>query len=252
MKKIITKTIEDKVTEWVKKNEAILVQHHEDEELTTEYYARNGGDSGSDFDLLVVSYENDEVEEALLWTFKDMDKDKYLSDEPHTYDFYAWIEMNMDHVDSDYYNDWLKGNYHDDGFLSLYVDYLLYQKDEGAVEYTSGRFEDDYKETTLAESIKNSFADVFDKDVWDKVLSDAFHTENSGQGVWLVRSDSSFYEKGYALTLRTDSYPYIIMVNSNIWQKVIDYVNSEGFLLWNGTTNVYGSGSVQGERVTLY
>ena len=252
MKKIITKTIEDKVTEWVKKNEAILVQHHEDEELTTEYYARNGGDSGSDFDLLVVSYENDEVEEALLWTFKDMDKDKYLSDEPHTYDFYAWIEMKQDHVDSESYNHWLKGDYYDDYFFSLYVDYLLYHKAQDAVECTTKQLEPDYKEITLAERLKNSFAEVFDKGEWDKVLSDAFHEENSGQGVWLVRSDSSFYENGYSYTARTPNCAYVIMVNSNIWQKVIEYVKGEGFGLWDGTTNVYGSGCVQGKRVTLY
>ena len=252
MEKIITKSIKDKATEWVEKYNAIKVHEIEYEDCVTKEYARNGGDSGSDFDLLVVSYQNDEVEEALLWTFKDMDMDKYLSDEPHSYDFYAWIEMNQDHVTAVSYNNWLKGDYYDEYFFSLYVDYLIDKKDTGMFEHTSGRFKYDYKEITLAESIKNSFADVFDEDVWNKVLSDAFHTENSGQGVWLVRSDSSFYEKGYALTLRTDSYPYIIMVNSNIWQKVIDCVKSEGFSLWDGTTNVYGSGCVQGKRVTLY
>lgn len=121
-----------------------------------------------------------------------------------------------------------------------------------AVEYTTKKLEPDYKDVTLAESLKNSFAEVFDKDVWDKVLSNAFHTENAGQGVWLVRSDSSFYENGYSIPIRTDISAYIIMVNSNIWEKVIEYVKSEGFLLWDGTTNVNGSGIVQGKRVTLY
>ena len=252
MEKIITKSVKDKVMEWVKKYDAIMVQHHEDEELTTEYYASTGDDSGSDFYILVVDYKNDEVESAMLHTFKDMDIVKYLSNEPSTYDFYAWIEMNQEHVDSESYNHWLKGDYYDDILFSLYVDYLLYHKQRDAVECTTKQLEPDYKEITLAERIKNSFAEVFDKDEWDKVLSDAFHEENAGQGVWLVRSDSSFYEKGYSYTLRTANCAYIIMVNSNIWQKVIEYVKGEGFGLWDGTTNVYGSGCVQGKRITLY
>lgn len=253
MEKIIVKKVEDKVSEWVNKHNAIKTNVSEDEGLITEYYARTGGDSGNDFDILVVEYyQNGNFERAMLYTFKDMDIDKHLSDEPRTYDFYAWIEMNQDHVDSESYNNWLKGDYYDDYFFSLYVDYLLYRKTQDAVECTTKQLEPDYKEITLAERLKNSFAEVFDKDEWDKVLSDAFHEENSGQGVWLVRSDSSFYEKGYSYTCRTQNHAYIIMVNSNIWDKVIEYVNGEGFLLWSGTTNVYGSGCVQGKRVTLY
>lgn len=250
MEKIIAKIIIEKAMDWVEKNNAIMVRKIEYEDCITEYYASTGGDAGSDFDILVVNYHNDNEEDAMLYTFKDMDIDKYLSDYPHPYDFYDWMEMNQDHVDAESYSHWIEGNHYDDYFFSLYVDYLLYQKQQGTVEYTSKRFEDDYKEITLAESIKNSFADVFDKDVWDKVLSDAFHTENSGQGVWLVRSDSSFYENGYSIPIRTDNIAYIIMVNSNIWQKVISHVKSEGFSLWTG--KVYGSGGVYGERVTLY
>ena len=252
MEKIITKSVEDKVTEWVKKYDAIKAKVTE-HPTRTEYYARNGGYSGRDFDILEVEYsKNGKFERAILYTFKDMDIDKHLSDEPNTYDFYAWIEMNQDHVDAESYNHWLKGDYYDDYFFSLYVDYLLEQKQYGNVECIYMKLEPDYKVVTLAESIKNSFAEVFDKDEWAKVLSDAFHTENAGQGVWLVRSDSSFYEKGYSYTLRTPNHAYIIMVNSNIWEKVIEYVKSEGFLLYSGTTNVYDSGSVQGKRVTLY
>ena len=253
MEKIITKSVEDKVTEWVENYDAINVKVTEDGERISEHYARTGGDSGSDFDILEVEYsQNGKFERAILYTFKDMDIDKHLSDEPRTYDFYAWIEMNQEHVDSESYNHWLKGDYYDDCFFSLYVDYLLYHKTQDAVECTTKQLEPDYKEITLAESIKNSFSDVFDKDEWAKVLTDAFHEENSGQGVWLVRSDSSFYEKGYSYTCRTSNHAYIIMVNSNIWEKVIEYVKDEGFLLYNGTTNVYGSGCVQGKRVTLY
>lgn len=252
MEKIITKSVEDKVTEWVKKHDAIKVKNTEDGERITEYYASTCGDSGNDFDILVVSYQNDVVESAVLHTFKGMDIDKHLSDEPRTYDFYAWIEMNQDHVDSESYNHWLKGDYYDDYFFSLYVDYLLYHETQDAVECTTKQLEPDYKEITLSERIKNSFAEVFDKNEWDKVLSDAFNEENAGQGVWIVRSDSSFYEKGYSYTCRTPNHAYIIMVNSNIWQKVIEYVKGEGFGLWDGTTNVYGSGCVQGKRVTLY
>ena len=248
MEKIITKSVEDKVTEWVKKYDAINVKVTEDGERNSEYYARTGVNSGNDFNILVVSYQNDEVQSAVLHTFKGMDIDKYLSNEPYTYDFYAWIEMNCEHVNSESYNDWVKGNNYNDYYFSLYVEYLLNCKKQDAVEL----LEPDYKEITLAERIKNSFAEVFDKDEWDKVLSDAFHEENAGQGVWLVRSDSSFYDKGYSYTLRTANCAYIIMVNSNIWQKVIEYVKGEGFGLWDGTTNVYGSGCVQGKRVTLY
>ena len=252
MEKIITKSVEEKVTEWVKKYDAIKVKVTE-HQTRSEYYARTGGDSGRDFDILEVEYsKNGKFERAILYTFKDMDIDKHLSDEPNTYDFYAWIEMNQDHVDAESYSHWLKGDYYDDYFFSLYVDYLLEQKQYGNVECFYMKLEPDYKVVTLAESIKNSFAEVFDKDEWAKVLSDAFHTENAGQGVWLVRSDSSFYEKGYSYTLRTPNHAYIIMVNSNIWEKVIEYVKSEGFLLYSGTTNVYDSGSVQGKRVTLY
>lgn len=253
MEKIITKSVEDKVTEWVKKYDAINVKVAEDGERNSEHYARTGGDSGSDFDILEVEYsQNGKFERAILYTFKDMDIEKHLSDEPRTYDFYAWIELNKDHVDAESYNHWLKGDYYDDCFFSLYVDYLLYHKTQDAVECTTKQLEPDYKEITLAESIKNSFSDVFDKDEWAKVLTDAFHEENSGQGVWLVRSDSSFYEKGYSYTCRTQNNAYIIMVNSNIWEKVIEYVKDEGFLLYSGTTNVYGSGCVQGKRVALY
>lgn len=251
MKKIITKTVEDKVMEWVRKYNAVKVKTPEDEKPTTEYYARSGGDSGSDFDILIVDYQNDTLEGAELYTFEDMDIDKYLSKEPNTYDFYAWIEMNK-HVNSESYCNWLKGNHYDDLYFQKYVDYLLYLSQASPVEYTTKKLEPDYKEITLAESIKNSFAEVFDKDEWDKVLSDAFHTENSGQGVWLVRSDSSFYKNGYSYTLRTDNHAYIIMVNGNIWEKVIKHVKSEGFLTWYGTTNVYGGVYVNGYRVTLY
>lgn len=252
MKKIITKSVEDKVTEWVKKYDAIKAKVTENP-TSTEYYARTGGDSGRDFDILEVEYsQNGKFERAILYTFKDMDIDKYLSNEPKTYDFYAWIELSQYHVDAESYNHWIKGDYYDDFFFSLYVEYLLYQKQYGDVECIYMLLEPDYKVVTLAESLKNSFAEVFDKDEWAKVLSDAFHTENAGQGVWLVRSDSSFYEKGYSYTLRTPNHAYIIMVNSNIWEKVIEYVKSEGFLLYSGTTNVYDSGSVQGKRVTLY
>lgn len=253
MEKIITKSVEDKVTEWVKKYDAINVKVAEDGERNSEHYARTGGDSGSDFDILEVEYsQNGKFERAILYTFKDMDIDKYLSNEHKTYDFYAWIELNKDHVDAESYNHWIKGDYYDDYFFSLYVDYLLDQKQHSYVECIYMKLEPDYKEVTLAESIKNSFAEVFDKEEWAKVLTDAFHEENSGQGVWLVRSDSSFYEKGYSYTCRTPNHAYIIMVNSNIWEKVIKYVKGEGFLLFDGTTNVYGSGCVQGKRVTLY
>ena len=181
-----------------------------------------------------------------------MDIDKHLSDEPNTYDFYAWIEMNQDHVDAESYNHWLKGDYYDDYFFSLYVDYLLEQKQYGNVECIYMKLEPDYKEVTLAESIKNSFSDVFDKEEWAKVLTDAFHEENSGQGVWLVRSDSSFYEKGYSYTCRTQNHAYIIMVNHNVWKKVLEHVEDEGFNLFNGTITIYGDRPVQGKRVTLY
>lgn len=251
MEKIIVKKVEDKVTEWVKKYDAIKAKVIE-QPTRTEYYARTGGNSGNDFDILVVTLKKDGIENAVLYTFKDMDINKHLSDEPRTYDFYAWIEMNQEHIDSESYNNWLKGDYYDDCFFSLYVDYLLYHKTQDAVECTTKQLEPDYKEITLAESIKNSFSYVFDKDEWAKVLTDAFHEENSGQGVWLVRSDSSFYEKGYSYTCRTQNHANIIMVNSNIWEKVIEYVKEEGFLLYSGTTNVYGSGCVQGKRVTLY
>ena len=249
MEKIITKSVKDKVTEWLDKYNVIKVHEIEYEDYVTKEYASNGGDSGNDFDILVVSYKNDEVESAVLHTFKGMDIDKYLSNEPYTYDFYAWIEMNCEHINSESYNDWVKGNSYNDYYFSLYFEYLLSCKKQ---ECITNQFEPDCKEITLAEKIKNSFAEVFDKDEWDKVLSDAFHTENAGQGVWLVRSDSSFYEKGYSCTLRTANCAYIIMVNSNIWGKVTEYVKGEGFGLWDGTATIYGSSCVQGKRVTLY
>ena len=252
MKKIITKSVRDKAMEWVKNYNAIKVHETEEGSTIVETYADTGGETGYDFDILVVIYKNKELDNATLYTFKDMDIDKHLVPyEPSTYNFYAWIEKNQDHVDADDFHHWVGENYYDEYFFGLYVDYLLYHKQQDAVECTTKQLEPDYKEITLAESIKDSFADVFDEDVWNKVLSDAFHTENCGQGVWLVRSDSSFYEKGYSITY-SPLHAYIIMVNSNIWGKVIEYVKGEGFGLWDGTTNVYGSGCVQGKRVTLY
>ena len=251
MKKIITKTVKEKAYEWISKENVIKFQEVTQGETTVITYVKNGGETGEDFDILKVISKDKNISDAVLYTFKDMAIFKHLVPyEPSTYNFYAWIEINNDHVSADDFYHWIGGEYFDEYFFGLYVDYLMYQRSEGVVKCSIMSFEPDYKETTLAESIKNSFADVFDEDVWNKVLSDAFHTENSGQGVWLVRSDSSFYENGYSIPIRTDNIAYIIMVNSNIWQKVISHVKSEGFSLWTG--KVYGSGSVYGERVTLY
>ena len=253
MKKIITKTVKEKTFEWISQENVIKFQEEIQGENIVITYAKNGGETGEDFDVLKVTSKNNNISDAVLYTFKDMAIFKHLVPyEPSTYNFYAWIEMNNDHLPADDFYHWIGEKYFDEYFFGLYIDYLMYQRSEGVVKCSIMSFEPDYKEVTLAESIKNSFADVFDKDVWNKVLSDAFHTENAGQGVWLVRSDSSFYEKGYELLLRTDSAAYIIMVNSNIWGKVTEYAKDEGFGLWDGITNVYGSGCVQGKRVTLY
>lgn len=252
MEKIITKSVEDKVTEWVKKYDAIKAKVTENP-TRTEYYARTGGDSGRDFDILEVEYsKNGKFERAILYTFKDMDIDKHLSDEPNTYDFYAWIEMNQDHVDAESYNHWIKGDYYDDYFFSLYVDYLLEQKQYGDVECIYMLLEPDYKEVTLAESIKNSFAEVFDKDMFNKCLYEAFHKENFCQGIWLVCSESSFHKHGFFYIIKTDTQAHIIMVNHNVWKKVLEHVGDEGFNLFNGTITIYGDRPVQGKRVTLY
>lgn len=253
MNKIITKTVKEKAYEWINKKNAIKIHETKQNETTVITYAKNGSETVEDFEILKVICKDDNVLDAFLYTFKDMAIFKHLVPyEPSTYNFYAWIEMNSDHVSADDFYHWIGGEYFDEYFFELYADYLMYQKEQGGIECITKQLEPDFKEITLAESLKNSFSDVFDKDEWAKVLTDAFHEENSGQGVWLVRSDSSFYEKGYSYTYRTQNHAYIIMVNSNIWEKVIEYVNDEGFLLYSGTTNVYGSGCVQGKRVTLY
>lgn len=253
MNKIITKTVKEKACEWISKKNAIKIQEATQSETTVMTYAKNGSENVEDFEILKVVRKDDNVLDAILYTFKDMAIFKHLVPyEPSTYNFYAWIEMNSDHVDADDFYQWIGKEYFDEYFFGLYADYLMYQKEQGGIKCITKQFEPDYKEITLAESLKNSFAEVFDKDEWDKVLSDAFHTENSGQGVWLFRSDSSFYEKGYSFLLRTNSNAFIIGVNSNIWQKVIEYVKGEGFSLYDGTTNVYGGGCVRGKRVILY
>lgn len=249
MEKIIVKKVEDKVTEWVEKHNAIKVHEIEYEDCVTKEYASTGGDSCNDFYLLVVSYKNDEVESALLHTFKGMDIDKYLSNEPYTYDFYAWIEMNCEHINSESYNDWVKGNSYNDYYFSLYVEYLLSCKKQ---ECITNKFEPDYKEITLAEKIKNSFEEVFDKDMFDKCLYEAFQKENFCQGIWLVCSESSFHKHGFFYIIKTDTQAHIIMVNHNVWKKVLEHVEDEGFNLFNGTITIYGDRPVQGKRVTLY
>ena len=253
MKKIITKTVEDKCIEIIRKYDGILVKDISDKETHAAYALNDSPFMDNDFTILVCYHKKgEEIKKAKLFNFKGKYIDKFLVPyEAETYAFYAWIEANSDHVDADDFHRWIGNEEYDEYFFTLYAWYLFDRYNAKALTPEILEVTPDCKTMTLAESIKNSFADVFDEDVWNKVLSDAFHTENCGQGVWLVRSDSSFYEKGYSITY-SPLHAYIIMVNSNIWQKVIDYVNAEGFLLWNGNTTVYGGGSVQGERVTLY
>ena len=254
MEKIITKTVEDKCFEIIRKYDGILVNDISDEDTHAAYALHDSPFSDNDFTILVYYHKTgEEVKKAKLFNFEGKNIDKFLVPyESETYAFYAWIEANSDHVDADYFHRWISNVEYDEYFFKLYAWYLF---DRGNAKVFTPEIIDvtpDCKTITLAESIKNSFADVFDEDEFDKLLVDAFHTENSGQGVWLVCGDSSFYEKGYTLLQRADSNSYIIMVNRNIWQKVIEYVKGEGFMLWDGTTNVYGGGCAKGKRVTLY
>ena len=252
MEKIIKKTVEDKCFEIIRKYDGFLVKA--DEEIYAAYALHDSPFSDNDFTILVCYHKRgDEVRKAKLFNFKGKNIDKFLVPyEADTYAFYAWIEANSDHVDADAFHRWVGNDEYNEHLFTLYACYIFDMANTKVLTPEIIDVTPDYKTVTLAESIKNSFPEVFDEEVWDKVLSDAFHAENTGKGVWLVRSESSFYGKGYALTLRTDSYPYIIMVNSNIWGKVIEYVKSEGFMLWDGTTTVYGGGCVQGKHVTLY
>lgn len=251
MKKIITKSVAEKVQEWfaeygmysfgVEYGKPVFVDDAENEVYAVAY-------RGS-FKLLVVG----DTYNAMELTFKDKDLNSVIVPfSPETYAFYAWIEKNHGHIEEDVYHDWVQSDVYDEQFFMLYAKWLYSMRETLPNEITI--YEPDYKETTLAESIKNSFPDVFDENIWENVLRSAFRTENSGQGVWLVRSDSSFYEKGYNVPCRTDATAFVVMVNNNIWSKVIAYVKNEGFNLWHGSVTVCGGGCgcVQGEHVTLY
>lgn len=244
MTKIITKTANDKAMELVKKYNAIKVHETKEGSTIVETYANTGGESGYDFDVLVVRYKDEEFDSAILYTFKDMDIDKHLVPyEPSTYDFYAWIEKNQDHVDAEAFHHWVGSNSYDEYFFGLYVDYLIDLRNDGILKFTSKLIEPDCKEQTLADKLKEEFAqNKLNRVAFLECVEKMFKEETCGKGAYLRMSHSSFYKQGFSWGgIRTINDPIALYVNVNCMKEAINILEEEGFTLtyMNGNPNVW-------------
>lgn len=225
MSKIITKSVADKVAEWKKYYDAPKTPTFRDGD--EEVYAVS---NGSDFLMLAQT----DMHNAIEYVFKGKGIDVVIEPfEPETYEFYAWIEQNSDHVDADAFHHWVENDEYDDYFFSLYAQWLYHTNEVFKAKGTI--VEPDFKEQTLADKLKEEFShNKLNRGAFLECVEKMFKEETCGKGAFLKMSHSSFYEHGFSWGgIRTINDPITLYVNANCMKEARNILKEEGFTLTN-------------------